>query len=122
MSDRGLRVAVLGAFALVAVAGCFSERVAAPERNPDLCTNNDPAVIRVRNFSFQPAQLTVQPGTEVTWVNCGPDQHTSTSDAGVWSSGLLAPNAVFRRTFNQAGSFPYHCDPHPFMMGTIVVQ
>lgn len=39
-----------------------------------------------------------------------------------WTSGLLAPGASFRRTFASAGTFPYHCDPHPGMKASVVVQ
>ena len=59
----------------------------------------------------------------MSWVNCGPtDTHTSTSDDGAWDSGALTPAATYTRTFNEAGDFDYHCAPHPFMTGTVVVE
>jgi plastocyanin len=48
--------------------------------------------------------------------------HTSTSDNGAWDSALLAPGASFSRTFQTAGTFPYHCTIHPNMVGTVTVQ
>ncbi|HEX6036721.1 cupredoxin family copper-binding protein [Longimicrobium sp.] len=114
------------AFALAvatgSLAGCFSERVAGS--NPpagDLCEGTPANVIQIRNFAFVQQSLQVSPGTTVTFVNCDTETHTSTSDAGVWDSGALTPGSTFQRTFNAAGSFPFHCTPHPSMKGTVVV-
>ena len=68
------------------------------------------------------ATATVKAGGKVTWVNCeaaGTDSHTSTSDAGIWSSPLLAPGATFTQQLNTAGSFPYRCQPHTGIQATI---
>lgn len=109
-------------------AACFSERGAT---GPDgfECDVPIPAeiagntIIFIRDYAFLPEQVAVEPGARVSWVNCGPtDSHTSTSDAGVWASALLAPGGTFTRTFGAEGTFDYHCEPHPSMTGTIVVQ
>lgn len=105
-----------------ALAGCFSERVAGVLANENLCEGSPANVVQIRNFAFAQSQITVTPGTTVTWVNCDQDIHTSTSDGGVWSSGQLSPNALYTRTFATPGTFPYHCDPHPSMKGTVVVR
>jgi plastocyanin len=108
------------------LAGCFSEHVAfVPPTGEELCSGAQPAdVVRIVDFSFSPAQVTVPKGGKVTWVNCSASstQHSSTADAGAWNSGLLVRYATFQRTFDAAGSFPFHCTPHPSMKGTIVVQ
>ena len=66
--------------------------------------------------------LRVRPGDRVTWLNCDEDQHTSTADAGQWASGLLSPGDGFTQSFPTVGEFPYHCEPHPFMTGRVVVE
>ena len=123
--------ALIGLCAIAAAgltASCFSERATSPIMtiDPAICTGTRPAnVVIIRGFAFEPAQLTVAPGTEVVWANCEPagtDAHTSTSDNGVWNSGLLAPLNGYARTFSQTGQFPYHCEPHPGMVARIVVQ
>src|SRR6185503_16863355 len=113
------------------LAACFSEHVAPETSNLDLvaiCANSVPIpsnVVIIKNFVFSPGTITVPHGQDVTWVNCEPTPglaHTATSDAGSWRSGLLSPLTSHTRTFAQAGSFPYHCEPHPGMLGTVVVQ
>ena len=73
------------------------------------------------NF-FDPAVIQIQPGQTVRWMNMGTRDHTSTSDDGIWDSGILAPGEHFIYTFNSEGVFDYHCEMHPLVMkGTAIV-
>ena len=74
-------------------------------------------------YSFQPATLTVKMGTQVVWLNSSDAPHTVTSDtAGVFNSpGNVTQNQTFKFTFSKAGTFPYHCNIHPYMKATITV-
>ena len=123
------------AFGVLAIAasafGCFTERATGTGPSSDLCDTSLPpellgaTVVAIRNFAFEPAQVRVSVGSKVAWVNCAPADepaHTSTSDQGVWSSPLLEPTATFSFTFTEAGTFPYHCEPHPFMQATVIVE
>ena len=72
---------------------------------------------------FQPATITVAPGTTVRWTNYGRHAHTVTSATGRWGSGRLAPGQVYSSTFTRPGTYDYHCGIHPReMRGTIVVR
>jgi plastocyanin len=128
---RLIMAAGAAALTAIGVAACFSEHVAPEPSEIDvrgICagTSTIPAtVVIIRNFSFQPATITARLGDRLTWVNCESTAglgHTSTSDANMWRSGLIIPFSSYSRTFDQAGSFPYHCEPHPSMKATIVVQ
>jgi plastocyanin len=77
--------------------------------------------VTIVDFAFQPQTRTIAPGDTVTWTNTGGQDHTTTSNTAVWDSGTLGPAATFGFTFNQVGSFPYHCTFHSGMTGTIVV-
>lgn len=122
-----LGIAAVGATAVA----CFSERTTSAGPSPDACDVSLPpellgaTVVAIRNFTFEPAEVRVPVGGKVAWVNCAPADepaHTSTSDQGVWSSPLLPPSETFAFTFTQAGTFPYHCEPHPFMQATVIVE
>ena len=115
----------------IAPLSCFSERSSGPGIDLEGCDVQLPSeafgstIVVIRDFNFSPAQVSVSLGSKVTWVNCEPAGtagHTSTADAGAWSSPLLAPGSTFTRQFSTAGAFPYHCDPHPGMSGTVTVQ
>ena len=58
----------------------------------------------------------------VMWINKDSVTHHVVSDTGVFDSGDLATGQSYNYTFNQTGSFPYHCSIHPSMTGTIVVS
>ena len=137
--SRPRRDVAAAACALAIIAalagGCFSERThggttgpvagecAIPIDSPIIGTTG--ALIAIRGFGFHPAVTRVKPGTTVTWINCEPagtDEHTSTSNAALWDSPFLAPGETYSFTFGQAGTFAYHCLPHPFMTGSVIVE
>lgn len=119
------------ALAALPLYSCFSDRngITVPEGGgcvvPGTVIGPDQAVVFIRNFTFFPDTVRVSAGTRVTWVNCEePDveSHTSTSDVDDWDSGLIPPGAPFSHTFDDTGTHGYHCAPHPFMIGAIIVQ
>jgi len=78
--------------------------------------------VSIENFSFNPGEITVKAGTEVTWTNNDSTIHTVTSDTNAFQSGNIAPGATFKFTFSQAGTFSYHCSIHSSMTGKVIVQ
>ena len=126
-----IRSLTAAALAFAAILGCFSDRTAGPAVDLEGCDVQLPAeafgstVVVIRDFAFSPAAVSVPAGSKVTWVNCEPAgsvSHTSTADAGGWTSPLLAPGSTYTRVFDAAGANPYHCEPHPGMKGSVTVQ
>ena len=74
------------------------------------------------NRAYIPDELNVPVGTTVTWTNTDSTSHTSTSEVPGWNSGTVRPGGTFSQAFQTAGTFPYHCDIHPGMVGTVVVR
>jgi plastocyanin len=81
-----------------------------------------PAEVTIDNFSFRPQTLTVAVGTTVTWTNRDDIPHTVVSDGGVFKSKARDTEEMFSYTFDQAGTYPYHCSIHPKMTGQVVVH
>jgi plastocyanin len=73
-------------------------------------------------MAFGPGSITVSVGTTITWHNNDGINHTSTSNTGVWDTGAIPPGGSKTQTFATAGTFPYHCNIHTMMTGTIIVQ
>jgi plastocyanin len=80
------------------------------------------AEVKVDNFSFGPATLTVAVGTTVTWTNRDDIPHTIVSTEKVFKSKVLDTDEKFSFTFAKAGTYPYFCSIHPKMTGSVVVQ
>lgn len=78
--------------------------------------------VTIQNFKFSPSMIKVKKGTTVTWTNQDDAHHTVTGDKGAPDSKLLAKGESTTYTFNQTGTFPYHCDPHPYMQAIVVVE
>lgn len=76
----------------------------------------------ISSFAYVPQEITVQVGTMVVWRNNDTDAHTVTSDDGdELNSPLLSTGDSFSHVFNNVGTFDYHCAPHPFMQGRVIV-
>ena len=88
----------------------------------DVTITADTARVAIRDFEFGVQRLVIQPGTTVVWVNEGNTPHTTTSDSDLWGSPLLATGESYSRVFDAPGEYAYHCQPHPFMTATIVVE
>jgi plastocyanin len=78
--------------------------------------------VRIANLSFTPGELRVRAGARVRWVNGDQVQHSVTADNGAFDSGLIDPGQSFERVFDRPGTYSYHCTPHPFMHGRVVVE
>jgi plastocyanin len=79
--------------------------------------------VAVGNNFFSPVDLTVTPGTTVTWSwSANAVDHNVTFDDGEHSP--TQSSGTFPRTFPAAGTFPYHCTIHgaAVMHGTITVS
>lgn len=78
--------------------------------------------IKIDNFSFVPATVTVAPGTVVHWVNRDDIPHNVVSDDKSFKSKVMDTNEDFSFTFDKAGSYSYFCSIHPKMTGKVIVQ
>src|ERR687897_1775531 len=82
--------------------------------------------VRMEDNFFAPANITVEPGTTVTWVQSGDNAHTTTSYDELWDSGLLEGGSeeTFSFTFDEPGTYDYFCIPHEDlgMVGTVTVS
>jgi plastocyanin len=140
---RKLAMALLLAAGLA--AGCGGG--ATPSAGPALtavagAADGSPTVLMISDGDarkFEPATLTVQRGTTVTWRHVSGSGHTATLDpskvkdasrvampAGVqpWDSGNLSDGRTWSFTFDIPGTYRYVCLPHEDrgMLGTIVVS
>jgi plastocyanin len=67
--------------------------------------------LSVKDFAFNPKELTIAPGTTVIWHNEDAATHTVTSDTGLFD-GNLPREDDFQFTFSRPGTYPYYCKPH----------
>jgi plastocyanin len=112
----------------VTLSRYFGGRAPEPSREAPLPTTpgepGAPDTLRagVQDFRFQPARLEIAAGTTVVWTNNGQVMHTVSAEDGSFDSGPIEPGERRDITFSRPGSFPFHCTPHPFMRGVIVVR
>jgi len=76
----------------------------------------------MKNLAFQPASIEIAAGTTIEWYNDDQLPHTVTADDNSFDSGPIDAGTRWRKTFDQPGTYTFHCTPHPFMKGIIVVK
>ena len=77
--------------------------------------------VEIKEMKFQPATLTVAPGTTVVFVNRDMVTHDVTEAASkAWSSKPLPPSKAWSMIANKSSD--YYCSIHAVMKGKIVVN
>jgi plastocyanin len=82
-------------------------------------------IFYMRNNTFVPKELTVLPGTGISWVNEDVISHSvkiTGIHTGTFNSGEIIYGASTGNTFGNEGVFEFICPDHPDMKGTIVVK
>jgi len=72
------------------------------------------------NF-FDPLNVSINVNDSVKWTWTG-SFHSTTSNTGLWDSGIQNSGFTFTNVFTSAGSFPYHCSGHTFMQASVTVS
>lgn len=84
--------------------------------------SRDTVSAAIEDFVFRSNRLEITAGTTVVWTNRGQVIHTVTARDGSFDSGNIEPGEQWSMTFTGTGTFPFHCTPHPFMRGVVVVR
>jgi plastocyanin len=85
-----------------------------------------------KNFEPKEARATLGINNKIIWTNDDTTAHTVTSDnqfidqiSGPYNSvdsiGLILPQKTYEFTFTKDGEYPYHCEPHPWMTGKVII-
>jgi len=80
------------------------------------------------NACYLPADITINAGDTVEWINVDTAAHTVTGGSpaegpsGVFDSSLVMADAVYAFTFEETGNYDYFCMVHPWMVGSVSVN
>jgi plastocyanin len=133
MLTLALAAACGGGTAATGTPGAPTATPAAGTATPAAATATPPAAtvicdasgeggsVSIADFSFNPATTEVAANGFVTWRNNDSASHTVTFDSGP-NCGNLGNGDTVTVQFTVAGSYPYHCNIHPDMTGTVEVS
>jgi amicyanin len=80
------------------------------------------AKIHIDNFAFTPAEITVSPGTTLTWENRDDIPHNVVATDKSFRSKVMDTEQKFSFTFGTPGVYEYFCALHPHMKGKVIVK
>jgi plastocyanin len=117
-----IRVCIAGLVAPLTIAGVLLLASANISRVKAQQASAATVEVKIDNFSFAPATISVSAGTTITWTNRDDIPHTVVSDDKVFKSKVLDTDEKFSYTFSKIGTYPYFCSVHPKMTGKVVVE
>ena len=77
--------------------------------------------VEIVDFAYDPDPVTIQAGGKVIWINRDSAPHTATADDGAFDTETLEEGKLKSESFKQPGQYPYFCEIHPDMRGTVEV-
>ncbi len=80
------------------------------------------ATVEVASLHFGSDTVRISAGEVVRWVNHDPLDHSVTFEVEGPASGAIPAKGSYAVKFDRPGVYPYHCTPHPYMKGVVVVQ
>jgi len=80
------------------------------------------AEVVVAALQYSSDTVRIAAGQIVRWINHDPLDHTITFDVEGPASGSLPAKGSYGVKFDRQGTYPYHCTPHPFMTGVVIVR
>lgn len=94
---------------------------AAPGENDAMVAQDTENIVEISivDFTYSPANVTVEAGTTVIWTNLDSVDHTVTGSE--FDSGILGQAGSYSYEFARPGEFIYSCTLHPEMTGKISV-
>jgi len=102
----------------VLISGCTGQKTVTKTDN----MTEKPNTVLIKGFAFDPATISVSKGTTVTWMNMDNAEHSVVATGNAFSSDILKNGQSFAHTFNETGTFEYHCGKHPTMLGKVIVN
>src|SRR3989442_15722661 len=89
---------------------------------PKLVVPEGAVVGKIAQDKFPADAVRIPAGATVVWVNDDVAEHTVTFDGTEPGSPMILPGGTFSHRFDRPGTYPYHCTPHPFMKGVVIVK
>jgi plastocyanin len=102
-----------------------SAEASAPAAGGAPCAESSAAgevAVSIKGFAFNPASITAKVGQTITFKNEDSVPHTATLDDGSCTTPQIAGGSSDGLMFTAAGTYPFHCNVHPTMKGTITVS
>jgi plastocyanin len=81
-----------------------------------------PSPVVIGHFQFSPAEITVEAGTIVEWVNRDQTIHNIILTTAKVSSPGMDTGDHYTHRFDVPGDYPYLCALHPHMTGVVHVK
>lgn len=110
------------ALALTTATGAWADKIEILDSAPE-----GAVVVEIDKMKYLTPEVTIKVGDAVTWTNLEVMPHNAQFNAGVAAEDvvrgpMLKKGESWSARFLEAGTYDYHCTPHPFMRGKVIVE
>lgn len=93
------------------------------EQQVSITSENGKVNVEIKGFAFNPSEITIKAGESIVWINQDGVSHSVRGDSGnEINSPSLSKGESYEHQFNEAGTYDYHCEPHKYMKGKVIVE
>ena len=114
---------VLASAAVLSLAGCGDGENEFATESGATTAESKAVMVSIADFSYEPAQISVAPGAEITFDNEDEAKHTATAEDESFDTDSIEGGASGTiRAPDQPGTYEFVCTFHANMNGTLVVE
>ena len=118
--------AIVASFIVLAgfTVGCGSSGQKIASDTTTSATAATALTVHIKNYAYDPKDLSIKAGDKVTFVNDDAVEHTATAADKSFDTGLIKPGASKTITVKAGvtGPVAYICSIHQYMKGTLTVS
>ena len=133
MKDQKKLAVVIGAVVLIIIVGVLAAGSSKPTARPTTMTMSSAdttnvvatTAVQIKDYMFMLSVIKVKVGDTVTWTNMDSVHHNVVADnpsADAPNGPLIGQGETYSFKFVKAGTYKLHCNPHPYMHGTVIVE
>jgi len=108
--SAGLLFSLLACTKDKSVAELNSEKSKITGSSTKIASEPGQNIVHIANSAFSPDSVMINVNSTLAWVNDDNTVHTVTSDR--FDSGDIPSGSMFKYTFDNTGSYYYHCKYH----------
>lgn len=76
----------------------------------------------IESMKYAPSEIRISVNDSIRWMNKDLVPHTVTSLDKKFDSKEIPSHGRWTYVFRKPGTYPYKCDYHPMMSGTVIVE
>lgn len=117
-----IKKTIILSIACLVIAGCTLPQTSKIVTGGMVSTNFESNTIQIKNYTYDPSDISVKGGSTIKITNNDSVAHTLTADNKSFDTGSIEPGQTVDLVIPSTdGTYGFYCIPHPYMKGKLIV-